>query len=114
MPPGDYNFTAQTQYNGKNEVAQGAFSISQLNLEAIQGRADHQLLAQLADVSGGAVIALSEMAQLPEILSSQEMLVPTAYYEQRISDLIHLKGILILILLLLAFEWFIRRYSGAY
>jgi len=114
LPPGDYNFTATCQFNGKNESAQGAFSISQLNLEAIQGRADHQLLAQLADLSGGGVVSLADMTQLPEMLAKQENLVPTAYYEQRISDLIHLKVLLLLILGLLAFEWFIRRYAGAY
>lgn len=114
LPPGDYNFTATCQYNGKNESAQGAFSISQLNLEAIQGRADHQLLAQLADINGGGVVTLADMTQLPEMLAKQENLVPTAYYEQRISDLIHLKVLLLLIIGLMAFEWFIRRYAGAY
>jgi hypothetical protein len=114
LPPGDYSFTAQCQYNGKNEVARGAFSIAQLNLEALQGRADHQLLAQIADISGGAVFSLADMAKIPDLLLQKEALVPIAYYEQQVSDLINLKWILFLLFGLLAFEWFIRRYSGAY
>ncbi len=114
LPPGDYTFTASCQYNGKNETAIGAFSISALNLEAIQAKADHQLLAQLAHLSDGAVVSLTEMHRIPELLEQRQRLVPTAYYEQRISDLIHLKILLLLVLGLMAFEWFIRRYSGAY
>lgn len=114
LAPGDYTFTASCQYNGKNETAIGAFSISALNLEAIQTRADHPLLAQLADVSGGKSVTLADMQSIPELLEQGQLLVPTAYYEQRISDLIHLKVLLLLVIALLAFEWFIRRYSGAY
>lgn len=114
LPPGDYAFTAKCTFNGKNEIAQGAFSIAQLKLEAIQSRADHQLLAQLADISGGAVFSLAEMDKIPALLAQNESLVPIAYYEQRVSDLINLKWLLILLFGLLGFEWFIRRYSGAY
>ncbi len=114
LPPGDYRFTATVAFNNKTEKAEGAFSIAALDFEKAQSRADHGLLRQMAAATGGAVISLEEMAGLAEKLKTGEKLSAISYYEQRISDLINLRWILALILSLLAFEWFVRRYSGGY
>jgi hypothetical protein len=57
---------------------------------------------------------LSDQDSLFALLQANDRVKPVVYYEFRIRDLISLEGLLVLIGLLLALEWFLRRYAGSY
>lgn len=114
LPIGSYRYTANTNFNGKALEASGAFSISAMQLEALQTQANHVLLRQLADKTGGSFIAMNELSSLDEMLLNQESIKPTLYESFKTRPIINLFGIFFLILSLLSLEWFARKWFGAY
>jgi hypothetical protein len=114
LPPGTYSYLAKTQLAGASYQANGSFVVTALDLEKTNTVANHALLASMAALSGGDMLALSNQAKLFELLQANESLKPVVYYEMRIRELISLEGLMLLIGLLLSLEWFMRRYGGGY
>jgi hypothetical protein len=114
LPSGTYSYLAKTQLAGASYQANGSFVVTALDLEKTNTVANHALLASMAALSGGEMLALSNQAKLFELLQANESLKPVVYYEMRIRELISLEGLMLLIGLLLSLEWFMRRYGGGY
>lgn len=114
LPVGDYIYSAKTNYDGKNYNAQGLFSIQALQLEALQTRANHQLLFQLAEKTGGKVFYPNQIEELQNLILNKEDIRPTLFETFKTRSIIHLKWIFFLILSLLSVEWFMRKYNGSY
>lgn len=114
LPPGTYTYLAKTQLAGADYQANGSFVVTALDLEKTNTVANHALLASMAALSGGAMLPLSEQAKLFELLRTNESVKPVVYYEMSIRELISLEVLMLLIGLLLALEWFLRRYAGGY
>ncbi|MDP2188002.1 MAG: hypothetical protein Q8J69_04880 [Sphingobacteriaceae bacterium] len=114
LPPGTYTYTATTSLGGINYQANGNFVVTVLDLEKTNTVANHEMLASLSARSGGHMLPLSEKERLFELLQANESVRPVVYYETRIRELISFEAILILLGLLLALEWFLRRYAGSY
>jgi len=114
LPPGTYSYLAKTRLAGAAYQANGSFVVSALDLEKTNTVANHALLASMAALSGGQMVSLSDQDSLFALLQANDRVKPVVYYEFRIRDLISLEGLLVLIGLLLALEWFLRRYAGSY
>ncbi len=114
LPPGAYSYSAKTQLAGSAYQANGSFVVTALDLEKTNTVANHALLASIAALSGGEMLPLAQQQQLFNLLQDHESLKPVVYYEMRIRELISLETLLLVIGLLLALEWFIRRYAGSY
>lgn len=114
LPEGDYRYQAEVEFEREKFVANGGFSVAAVNLEKLQTRANHDILRQIANASGGRLISEKEGSLLMNELKEQNRLQPISYYEQKVSDLIQQKWLLALILLFLTIEWLIRRISGNY
>lgn len=114
FPPGDYNHQATTSFGGETFTAEGKFTVSPLNLEGVQTIADHNLLYQLAEQSGGEMFYPDQWERLREHLLNRDDMNPVLYTRKTFDEMINLKGIFFVLLILLAAEWFMRKRGGSY
>lgn len=114
LPEDDYSYQAQVEFEQEKFIVNGGFNVAAVNLENLQTRANHELLRQIANATGGRLITEKDSPFLLDELKKQNRLQPISYYEQKVSDLIQQKWLMALILLFLTIEWFIRRLSGNY
>jgi hypothetical protein len=112
LPVGDYTYTAATN-NGKQAfTANGRLAVKQLNLEARQSTANHQLLRAISAESGGKMLLPSQVNQLASLIRKNENIKTVVYEDKHYSDLIDVKWVFVLIILLLSAEWFLRKREG--
>ncbi|TZF83221.1 VWA domain-containing protein [Pedobacter sp. BS3] len=112
LPAGEYTFSAATQLANHKLTASGRFIVEQQLAELQQTTANHQLLFQLAQATGGSMLYPGKIAQLPELLKKNELIKSVSYEDKRYEDMINLKAVAILLLLLLSAEWFLRKRNG--
>lgn len=114
LPIGNYTYRATTAFNGQQMSFDGRFSVRPLQLEQFATTANHAVLRQLSDQYGGATVAPADMLQVAELIKNKETIKPVIYQTSKTSPIINLKWIFALLAALLALEWFLRRYFGAY
>ena len=112
--PGNYNYLASTTYQGKLVTEKGIFRIKELQLEASNTEADHQLLFQLAKRTNGEMIDASNVLSIVEKINAREDISSVSYMNEEVEDIINLKWIFFVLLGFLSIEWFIRKRGGAY
>lgn len=113
LAPGIYNYKASTSLAGKREVAEGSFSVEELQLEDINLTADHQLLRNIANNSGGAFFSISEIDRALEQLDDLDP-KPITRSSQTLSPIIENPLWLVFLIIVLGTEWFVRKYNGSY
>lgn len=109
LPPGEYRYTASTELAGKKYTAQGSFMVEAMQLEQANLVADHSLLRTLAANTGGAMLSPAELDQLPQLLAERDDLKSVIYSHVRYTELLDLPWVFILLVLLLAVEWTLRK-----
>ncbi|MEM6379315.1 MAG: hypothetical protein AAF705_13990, partial [Bacteroidota bacterium] len=114
LPVGNYRFTATTNPDGEQLTFSGAFSIQPIQLESYATTANHGLLNLLSDRYGGQMVSLEESEQLVELIQNENTIAPVIYSTTKNKSLINLRWLFLVLFLLLAVEWFLRRYFGAY
>ncbi len=114
FPSGNYHYRAEVKLGDKNLTDNGEFSITALQLEQAESRADHQLLYALAEKSGGSMVDPSHMDQLIDQLHARTDIKPVIYSQKKLQDLVNIKWVFFLLMALLSTEWFLRKRSGAY
>lgn len=114
LPEGSYTFEASTVFNGEELKSGGAFSVKSIQLEVFETTANHQLLHLMSTKNGGVVVGKEDLGKLPELITAKGFAKPVLYDSVKTRSLIHLKWIFFLLLGLLSFEWFLRRYFGSY
>ncbi|MCC6251470.1 MAG: hypothetical protein IT238_03290 [Bacteroidia bacterium] len=114
LPVGYYKYVAQTQSSSKTHKMQGSFVIKQVNVEALNTTANHQLLHNIAQKTGGQMVFPSQLNQLEKLLNEQENIVPVSYTEEKLQNLISLRWIFFILLAFLSVEWFLRKRYGGY
>ena len=112
--PSDYTWKAETVFEGKKYKKEGIFSIVPLNIEAENTIANHNILYKISENTSGKLFYPKEITKLLETIQNNENIVPIAYSEKKAESLINFKLIFFLILALLAGEWFMRKFHGAY
>jgi len=113
LPVGNYNFTGKAFSNGENLTYNGQFSVQPVQLEAFQTTADHGTLRMLSEEYGGELYYPNQLAALSAALTAKDI-KPILYQTNKTRSVINLKWIFFLLLALLTFEWFMRRYHGGY
>lgn len=114
MPVGEYKYDAKVKVGEKVYPQHGEFSITALQVELTNTVADHQMLYSLSKKHDGELVYPADLASLSEKLNAREDIRSVSYSEKKLTDVINLKWIFFLILILLSFEWFIRKRNGAY
>ena len=113
-PEDTYNFEVQTKYNGKIYVKTGSFIVLKTDVEALTLEANHKLLYKLTRKFNGFVVTKNEIDKLKQPFQNQQTKASSITLEKSLKSLIDNKIILLILLLLLSLEWFIRKYYGSF
>ena len=114
LPQGIYTWSANTTFSGKNYKANGTFLVKEVKKEWLNSTANHRLLKNIAENTNGQFYLPQQLSQLKTDIENRDDIVTVAYNEKSFKDLIDYKWLFFLIIILMAAEWFIRKYNGAY
>ncbi len=114
FPVGEYKYEAKVKIGEKVLIQSGEFSVSALQIESLVTEADHQLLYSLTKKQDGEMVYPSELLNLFQLIKTREDIKPVFYTQERLNELINFKWVFFLILMLISFEWFLRKRNGAY
>ncbi len=112
FPVGDYSYIAKAQIGEKQYLKEGRFTITKIDFESVNTTANHQVLYQLAEKTGGQMYFPKHMDELAEKIEANKDIVPISYSQKNLQDVVHFKWIFFLLLILLSVEWFLRKFWG--
>ncbi len=113
LPEGEYTFSGTATAGGRSLGEDGGkFSVGQVNIEFLETKMNKSLLDQIAYHTGGMFYANAVPASFPDDLGHAARLSPKEFSEAREIELWNSKYFALLIVLLLAVEWFIRKRNG--
>ncbi|GAB4053714.1 vWA domain-containing protein [Spirosoma litoris] len=113
LPEGAYRFKASVTVNDKAEQSSGQFVVRDLQLEALNTTADHGILRQLAQQTGGQFFTASQTDELVRKLTSQSHPARLTSTEE-MNELINWRWLFFVVLTLAAVEWGLRKFYGGY
>ena len=111
---GEYSYNATVILGGKKLDLSGEFTVAELKAEYTNVVADHGLLFNIANNTGGYMFYPKELEQLAKAIFNKEEIVDVSYIEKDVSAVINWKWIFGLVMFLLSLEWFLRKRNGAY
>jgi len=111
---GEYSYKATVTFGGVKLEQSGEFTVNELKAEYTNVVADHGMLYNIANNTGGEMFYPNELDQLAEAIFNKEEIVDISYTEKDVSDIINWKWIFAVIMVLLSLEWFMRKRNGAY
>ncbi len=114
LSAGKYSYVAQTEEGGEVLTNAGTFVVINSNVEALNLVANHKLLYQIANKTGGKFLYPSNLDSLSYYIDNNSNIVSISYEKQDLNDFIKYKWIFFLILSLLSVEWFLRKFFGSY
>lgn len=114
LPPGEYTYKATTSVSGKTFQKNGVFTVMSLNVESVNTVANHVLLNNLASDHKGKMVYPDQLEQVEKMLTSRDDLKTILYARKRYTDLVAYIPFLLLLLVLISAEWFIRKRNGSY
>lgn len=110
---GVYKYSASTEIKGQKEISQGEFTIRELQIESLSLTANHTLLKRLSKETGGKFYLPDGLKDLEKDLEINPAKGVVHSFEDNL-EIIHMKWLFFLILGFAGFEWFLRKYHGAY
>jgi hypothetical protein len=114
LPVGTYTYKATTNFNGQALSVEGRFNVQPIQLELFETTANHSVLRQLSAKFGGETVFPAQLASIADKIKNNQTVKPVIYQTTKTNPLINLKWIFALLALMLAAEWFLRRYFGSY
>ncbi len=114
LPVDNYRFAARVRVGDKIYTDEGQFTVSPINIEAVNTIADHNLLFQIAQKHDGKMLSVDQMDIFPTLLKDRQDIKTVSYAEKRYNELVNTVWLLVLIILLVSAEWFLRKRNGAY
>jgi hypothetical protein len=112
LKQGIYKYSASTILNGKKEISQGEFTVTELQLEVFNTTADHNLLRELSKKTGGQFVKFNQIETLAQKIS-KVIAKQKIHSSEELLEIINLKWIFFFILLLITSEWVIRKAIGS-
>lgn len=107
---GDYTYRSSVQRRGSSLGAEtGSFSVGNLALEFLETRANHLLLRQLADRTGGTYLDPEDIGQLSELIRSMTTYLPKEIVRSAEIEIWNTQWVLLFIILLFSTEWLVRK-----
>jgi len=114
LPVGVYRYTASVKLGGNNYEDKGEFVVQQLDNESRNLNADHRLLNRLALEHNGMMYNPKQTKELLNDINNLSTISSKVHYEDNFTGLNTVVAVLIILLLLLTVEWFLRKYFGSY
>ena len=113
LPEGIYRYASTVDYQGRKLTESGEFVVAGVALETRDIKANHKLLFKLAEMSGGSVLYPNQINEIQNSVDALQ-LKSRIEYDIKLIELGTLPIILIIILVMLSLEWFLRKYFGTY
>jgi hypothetical protein len=114
FPPGDYHFEAKVEIGNQMYTETGNFAVMPVNIELLETQANHRMLYQLAQLTGGGFYLPADTDNLIESIISNSRIRPFTYFQSLLSEILNLRWIFFIILSILSLEWFLRKFWGIY
>ena len=112
LNPGKYSWEVEGEFKNKTERKSGVFIVEDIDQERAESVANHSVLKQLSAQSNGGFYKLSEANEFIEDLSQRTEIESVSFSEESSFKLIDYTWYLILCILFLCGEWFIKRVHG--
>lgn len=109
---GEYTYEAKVKSGDKLYTKSGVVIVKEVVSEKINTVANHQLLYQIAQQSGGKLFYKNQWDALQKTILETDSIKSITYSHKQLNDLVNLKWIFFVILILLSAEWFLRKYNG--
>lgn len=113
LEPGVYTYSAQVKIGDNTFRDAGEFLIENVNPEYLNLTANHRLLRNLSDKTGGRFLPFDAIDELPQLIEDQAFKASISS-EEDYEELLESWWYLLLIFLLFSSEWVLRRYWGGY
>lgn len=113
LEPGVYSFSARTNIGEERFTDTGEFLVVNVNPEYLNLTANHRLLRNLAENTGGEFVHLSQIDRLPEIINQRDF-KSIIESDEDYQELAKSWWWYLIIFLLFSTEWVLRRYWGGY
>ncbi len=107
---GHYSFTAKVV--GTSFEKSGVFDVRKLQLEKMNLVANHALLFKISKLSNGKLFYKNEIDLLLQELNKSSKNQKLIHSKEMLTSLINIPLILLILLLLISTEWFVRKYNG--
>lgn len=114
LPPDTYTYSSQVDAGGSTLTESGEFTVRASRLEQLNTEADHDFLFNLARKYGGEMVYPAQFELLENKIRQRDDIKTVVYYQKRFSEVLNIPYLMILILLLLSIEWFVRKRAGGY
>ena len=114
LKAGKYKWYAETKFNGKTYKKSGVFIVEDIELEKIETAANHGVLKQVAKQSNGKFYLLKDYQKLINDIEKRGDITTISFEETAFDKLIDYLIVVLLLIALLASEWFLRRFLGSY
>lgn len=114
LDAGKYSWKAYTSINRKYHEKKGEFVVKPLFLEQADNSANHNLLKQLSEKTGGKFDVLKNSQKIIQALKTRDDFNSVSYQESSFNELIEYFLLFLFLVLTLFTEWFFRRYLGSY
>ena len=111
---GNYTWKSSVTFNNRLLNVNGKFTISPLQLESLQSRANHQLLYSISNKTGGKLFYYNQLSDLAKTISESSTIKPVIYTTHKTTPVISLIWLFIVISALITVEWFLRKLNGSY
>ncbi len=114
LSPGNYTFSASTKIGEKDYTQSGSFTIEEINIEKQNRKANFNLLNSISQKTGGKLYLENNWEEILQTLEQNQKIKEKTHKEKNISELIDWKLLVIIILIFLTLEWFLRKFWGSY
>lgn len=112
--PGSYSYKGRVEVGSDVYFESGQYTVEPLSAEFVNIVADHNLLFNLAANSGGQVVFPDEISSIPDKIETRSDIRTVVYQERKYERLNNIVWIMVGLFILLAAEWFVRKYKGSY
>ena len=105
-------YSVYAKVEKRNYEKYGQLTIRPVQIEALSTVADHQLLYNLSNITGGKSFSLSEFNSISNYINKTQNKSSLTTIEDRLKQFIDFEMILLILLILISSEWFVRKYNG--
>ena len=105
-------YSVYAKVDKRNYEKYGQLTIRPVQIEALSTVADHQLLYNLSNITGGKSFSLSEFNSISNYINKTQNKSSLTTIEDRLKQFIDFEMILLILLILISSEWFVRKYNG--
>lgn len=114
LPIGVYSYNASVNLGNSSYSDIGEFIVQQLDNESRNLNADQRMLNRLANEHEASMYYPSELDELLTTINNNNTMKSKIHYEDKFTGLNTILYILLILVLLLSVEWFMRKYFGTY